>query len=286
MAAISEHPIIVAGSGRSGTTWLGNVIAGDDHRIIFEPFDYRRTPEFSGLTLRPYFRPNEKYPQWGSTIEKILRGEVSSDWVDQDLPRLNTSAPLRGLVIKEIRANGMLGWLQNNYSCKIVFLLRHPCAVVASRMSLGWDAGIDEVVTQGEFIEDYLTEYAEVIAGADTPAKRHAVMWCIENLVPLRQLPGTGCCTLYYEDLAAKTQSEVVRVLDFLELPLTESRKAAMQELSRTSRNGVIRSAGSLLGGWREQLSAEDLSGVGEIVKAFGIDVYATDSLLPVRKPL
>jgi hypothetical protein len=59
-----SQSILLAASGRSGTTWLGNIVAADPNtRIFFEPFDPRRVPAAACLPLRAYARPEGSYPE-------------------------------------------------------------------------------------------------------------------------------------------------------------------------------------------------------------------------------
>jgi hypothetical protein len=38
----------------------------------------------------------------------------------------------------------------------IILLLRHPCAVVASRLALGWKDNLFETMEQEDLVEDFL----------------------------------------------------------------------------------------------------------------------------------
>jgi len=50
--------ILLAGTARSGTTWLGDLIASQIHcRILFEPFNPDFVPEYRGLHYFQYMRP-------------------------------------------------------------------------------------------------------------------------------------------------------------------------------------------------------------------------------------
>lgn len=274
MAAKTEDIIIVAGSGRSGTTWLGNVIAGDDRRIIFEPFECRRVPEFAELGMRPYFPPSEALPQWQSKVAALFLGEIGNEWTDQDRNRLDPSRDSGGLVIKEIRANGMLAWLSSHFPCTIVYLVRHPYAVIASRMKQNWDTHIDAYLSQKRLVADFLSPFMATIMSAQTAVQRHAVMWCLENLVPMRQRPQYPWIFCRYEDLVAHPEAETARILGVLGLELTPSRRQALGELSRTcSSKETDRSTQALTDG-RHALPEEDRQQAAAILDAFGIDIY------------
>jgi hypothetical protein len=275
--------IIVAGSGRSGTTWLGNIIAGDEYRILFEPFDQRRVPEFSGLSLRPYFRPTRDYPQWRPMIEKVIKGDIANEWVDQDLARLDGSRAPAGVLIKEIRANGVLAWLERNFGCKIVFLLRHPCAVIASRMKLKWETHIDAFLSQPELMEDHLYPYEDVMKRAETDVEKHAIMWCVENFIPLNQMKQHNWITCRYEELVDNAAAEVHRILLLLGLDFTDSRRRAIAEVVRTNRKVGLTEKRHFLDAWQKAFTQREMTDIGRIVQMFGLTVY--NNYMPQEQP-
>jgi len=274
MTAYSGDHIIVAGSGRSGTTWLGNIIAGDDRRIIFEPFECRRVPEFFDLGLRPYFPPCEQFPQWHPKVAALCAGHIKNAWTDQDCNRLDAARYTGGVVIKEIRANGMLGWLSNNFPFKIVYVVRHPYAVVASRIQQKWETHIDAYLKQPRLLQDFLSPFTATITSAQSTAQKHAVMWCLENLIPLRQMAEHQWIFCHYEELATHPEAEASRILRLLGLEFTPARMRALGELSRTCSLDQKDSPAKDLADGRHVLPAEQRREVREILDAFGIVLY------------
>ena len=274
--------IVVAGSGRSGAVGLGNIIAGDDCRTLFEPFDQREVPELVGLGLRPYFRPMSAYQQWKEPIKRILAGQLRNDWIDKDLSLFDVTKDTGKVVIKEIRANGILGWLDQNFQCQIVYLLRHPCAVIASRMKLGWETHIDMLLNQHELMEDYLTPFEDVIRSASTNAQKHAVMWCAENLIPLSQMNDHAWELCWYERLLTEPEAECQRLVDLFGLDFSESRRSAMFEFCHKPSTGERRQVAR----WKQTLSVQDQDEIQAIVHAFGINLYDVASEIGQRRYL
>jgi len=282
-----SNTLIVAGSGRSGTTWLGNIIAGDEYRIIFEPFDFRHVPEAVGLGLRPYFNADGDYPQWRPFIKKVLSGNIENEWVDRDRPRLNPSKKPKGILIKEIRANGLLAWLNRNYGCRIVYIMRHPCAVIASRMKLKWETHIDAFLCQPELMHDLLYKYEDVMKNAVTDAEKHAVMWCVENVVPLNQLSKQQAVFCHYEALVIDPEKEVRRILNLLDIDFSESRKKATGEIVLPGWAEQTRGTASGLNNlnkWKDCLSDDEKRKISSVLGAFGIDLYSVDEVMPREK--
>jgi hypothetical protein len=226
-------PIFLAGSGRSGTSWIGETIASCSRCIlVYEPM-HRRVPSVprwgrsSGLP-GPYLRAGVSCPQWEEFFDTVFAGRVSNAWTRQDwarVPKILDRWPLakrigfrlakmqyqccemyrRRYIIKEIRANLMLGWLASLRSAQIIYVTRHPCAVIGSRMNrlrdqeLDWEVDTEEILSQAHLMSDFLEPFRTIISRAATTIERQAVLWCVENLVPLSQAGRRGWPVYSYE---------------------------------------------------------------------------------------
>jgi hypothetical protein len=281
MEQVFRRTIILAGSGRSGTTWLGNILAAQPTiRIIFEPLDYRRVPEAAVFPLRPYARPQGDYPLWQPVVDQILRGEVHNDWVDREQSKWWPKFATTWRLIKEIRANLMLGWMSEQFGCPIVYVTRHPCAVVYSRLKLGWKTHLDTFTAQPELVADYLTPTMDLILGAETAVERHAVMWCVENLVPLRQMADYDWQFCTYEALCQRPAFEANRLLSSLGLPYNWLARRAVHRISSVARaDSAVVGTADPLRDWQYKMETADIDATLNIVDAFGIDMYTADPL-------
>jgi hypothetical protein len=224
-------PIFVVGSGRSGTTWIGGTIASCARCLpVSEPLHLEHaigTPhwEMPGA----YLREGDSYPKWEAFFDALLAGRISNartraDWTR--VPKLLTRWSLAErigyrlakiqyqyrrmlgsrYVIREVRANLMLEWLAKYTRARVVFLIRHPCAVIGSRMrrpNRDWEVDMEEILRQSQLMRDFLEPFRSTISEAVTPLKRQAVLWCIENFVPLSQAGSTDWLLHCYEEFVA-----------------------------------------------------------------------------------
>ena len=179
--------ILVAGTARSGTTWLADLIASQiPSRILFEPFHPDLVSEYRRFQYFQYMRPGTEAPEFYAFAQKVFTGEIRNRWIDRQNERIISKVRL----VKEIRANLALKWLHDHFpEVPIIFIMRHPCAVVLSRLELGWatDHDIQPFLSQPQFVEDYLSPYLDLICNAVNSEEKHAVIWSISNMVPLRQ---------------------------------------------------------------------------------------------------
>lgn len=272
-----SRSIILAGSGRSGTTWLGNIIAANRMvRVIFEPFDHRRVPEASPFPLFAYARYDDLRAEWIPYARNVLSGNVQNDWVDRERIDVLT----RRILVKEIRANLMLGWLHHNFGPRIVYITRHPCAVVLSRMRLSWQTHIDELMGQPQLVQDFLLPYEEIIRRANTDLQKQSVMWAIENLVPLSQISHYPWIRCTYEDFGQDPKGETRRLLRGLDMRYTPLTSRAIQKISRVTRSdSAVRTTRNKLSAWQTDLSTSEINEILTIVHDFGITLYDDDPM-------
>lgn len=277
-----RNSIVLAGSGRSGTTWVGNVIAANPMvAIIFEPFDRRRVAEVAALPLRAYARPMGRYPEWEPVVERVLRGAVQNEWTQRQGRRWWANKRL----IKTIRATLMLGWLTERFQPRIVYITRHPCAVVLSRLKLKWETHLDVFLGQTELVEDYLAPFIDLIEGAETSIARHALMWAVENFVPLQQEQRKEWVWCTYEELYTQPEAEADRILRELGMRKNWLTKRALNRISMVTRaDSALTEQRDALTEWQRQLSSEEIRIILDLVAAFGIDIYGSD-IMPLTLP-
>ncbi|HEU4848388.1 MAG TPA: hypothetical protein VFT03_09325 [Rubrobacteraceae bacterium] len=147
--------VFLAGSGRSGTTWVSGLINHRNaYRFVFEPFRQDKVGICENFGRKQYLRSGDRREEYLGPARTILTGGLRSLWTD----RFNEKLVARRRLIKDIRANLLLGWMRANFpGMPIVLLLRHPCAVVASQLALGWRDVLSETMEQEELVEDFLT---------------------------------------------------------------------------------------------------------------------------------
>lgn len=293
--------VFIAGSGRSGTTWLSELINHDNRfRFIFEPFHPGKvglcegflskqylTADF-GTTVASRFDANRKNsdsrfatrdsPERSDphldTAGKILSGRARSRWAD----RFNRKFIARRRLVKDIRANLLLGWMKLHFpEMPMVLILRHPCAVADSRLRLGWRDNLDEVMSQEKLVEDYLKPFEADILAAKDPFERSVFLWCIENYVPLRQLGDGGIHIVFYERLLSDPEGELAPLFAFLGEEFDATLPRSIAEESGAGRNS------RRISGWTERVSEIRRRRAAEILELFGMDrIYGED---PMPRP-
>lgn len=271
--------VLLLGSGRSGTTWLAEAIDHDrSHRLLFEPLNGRKVPEVAHFVFHSqYVRADCADPRYTEPLDAILRGQIDHRWVN----RRRGPPGGRRLLIKLIRAHLMIEWLRRRAPhIPMVFLVRHPLAVAISRLQLGWDTHLDELLGQPELIADYFPARAARLRALVDPFEQHVATWAIENAVALKQLQGARARVVHYEHLCVRFDDELAGVLDHLGRAAPESADRLRDTPSQlVAEHSAIVQGSDPLRQWMSRCGPDRRARAGEILSWFGLDgIYGTDA--------
>jgi hypothetical protein len=268
---------IIAGSGRSGTTWVAELLAAmEPARIVFEPF-HGRVPIGKLFAFR-YFRPGDECEPLRIFWDVCLKGKVGHRWVSH----LQQGEPAPGpfAIVKAIRANLMLAWVRSLHpTLRILYLIRDPRAVVASRIRCGWASGgpLKSMLEQPTLLGDHLTPaLLDLARSVDGEVAGHAVQWSIENRVVLAQAKAADIRILRYEDLVRGPQHGLGAIQEAADTGHWPNALPLFDRPSKTAfdGDGQRQSTMARLERWKVDLCSKDIVSIGRIVRAFGLGAY------------
>jgi hypothetical protein len=278
----------LAGHDRSGTTWLAEIINyGGRYRYLFEPFSPGRLDITEAFRPRQYLRTGERDPRYVEPARAIVSGRIRSLWAD----KYNRVRLPKKRMIKDVRSNLLLPWLHELFpDMRIVFALRHPCAVAHSQISVSstWKANPGLFLRQEQLVEDHLGPFLDVIADTETDFERHIAVWCIDNFVPLQALHDSGAYVVFYENVCIDPAGEIQRLLAHLGDPFDpDVVRVAGRPSATTRRDSAIVTGQSLIDGWRRGVTDGQIAAAVKILGAFGLDrIYGEKSMPLVSNPL
>ena len=135
-----RQTIVIAGSPRSGTTWLAELLNTIPRSaILWEPLFLDADPQLPkiGFGWRTYVPPDRDRPEMEAYLRRVLTGRVLNPWTLQRTS-LRDVYRVKRWIVKFVRANMLLPWLTLRFPTRRPLLLvRHPCAVVASQIRNG-----------------------------------------------------------------------------------------------------------------------------------------------------
>lgn len=276
-----RETVFLAGTGRSGTTWVEDIINFDgSFRVLFEPFHAKKVSLLNEWNYRQYLRSEIQDERFLGPATEILSGRIQDEWIDQ-FPEIGSP---RKRLIKDIRANLLLKWIKTRFpEVPIILLLRHPCAVAHSKLKLGWETHLHDFLLQDELLEDFLWPFVRKIEAAASHGdvfEKHIFLWCIENYVPLKQFSQNEIHVSFYEDVCVNPQKEIMRMFSFIGETFSSAVLAGIKKPSAYSRQeSAIGSNRSFLGNWQSEISPTQIHRTGEILKIFGLEaVYGKEN--------
>lgn len=273
-----RNTIFLAGTGRSGTTWISDVINYDNaYRFIMEPFSARHVPISHSFARRPYIRPADTSQRYLGPANTILAGTFRNAWTDYYNRRLLSDKRL----IKEIRAHCFLHWLHCRFpSIPKVLLLRHPCAVAHSWMNVSWTDDLDAFLGQPELMADFLEPFRDRLEKTSDPFDRIILHWCVENWIPLQQFRRGEIHLAFYEEFCSRPESALKGLFEHLDRPIGDGVFAKLRTPSSQVRKcSAILINASTTDSWRQFVSRTQLRRALEILSWFGLDaIYGEDS--------
>jgi len=297
--------IIIAATGRSGTTWIQNILSAPlNYRLIFEPLHPRVSG--AGGYWRWHLEAGDVDEKMYGLMDDAVHGRINSRWMKQGgQEKLRYFCRNRwwagNTVVKIIRGNLMLDWLEKNFPCSMVYMVRHPCAVIASKLKIGWGKRgggvIEHMLSQDALMERHLGPYRHIIETKnETLAQRHALLWCMENKVPLNQFRDHRWVGCVYEYLYLRPREELERIYSELGMPMSSKSYRMVNKISHTSRgDSAVRTGEDVLRKWQKELTEEEVDQIMEIVEAFGMGIYdrgempvasEVERLMGIKSPL
>jgi hypothetical protein len=299
MSASHGSPGWLAGTGRSGTTWLGNVMHGiTPCKQKFEPLNPERVRFPVALQprpasgVRPWLDPDSDNAGWRAFIADVLNGTFDNRWTRyghsgwKQRPRIwFDSLRAKHVVVKEVRSNLLLGWLAKQMNLRPVLLVRHPCATVASQLQRNWRTDITPLISDARLIEEHFREHASYLRNElTTDVQRLAARWAIENLVPFRQATRLPILVVTYEDAVLDPVAVAKKIAAHWRWPVDEHRDEQIIRRAAAGVSGLSHVAGpeQLLAAWKKKQPRAQSEAILEVTRRLGFEMYDMD-VLPRR---
>jgi hypothetical protein len=175
---MSNQPILISGTHRSGTTWVGNVLSKNpNYEMVYEPFNLNNKPGRHWINFENWFTyiSKENEQAYKAGLSKTYSFQYSPWLKLSDMPNWNgikqcyfeakayrkfrreKKTPL----IKDPIAFFSAPYLAETFNMKVVILIRHPAAFVSSLKRMSWDFNGLDLLRQPLLMKHVLTDYME-----------------------------------------------------------------------------------------------------------------------------
>lgn len=177
-SAVERRPVLVTGSNRSGTTWVGEALCqSDELDYVHEPFNSSLWPRLLEVPLgghytyvstgneAPFLRSAQRlmanrYPLRAQLPE--VRSPRDGARLARDWGRsLARKARRRRLLVKDPIALFASEWLAERFDVLVVVMIRHPAAFAGSIKRLGWAFDFRYLLSQDLLMRDHLGPFRD-----------------------------------------------------------------------------------------------------------------------------
>lgn len=228
--------IIISGFGRSGTTWLSDIISKSLGGIVlFEPFHpcvFEKSREFIYSCEYPEKIIKDQLlglQQRAPTNPWIFRNHLNSpsgEHAEDFIKYIWESSDIIGF--KSIRANHSLKLLRRCFPfSKLIHIYRHPFAILSSIINrsqfwkeFGWEVHkklfYERALAHKSFDELFIRFILEKKSQFLDEREHILLMWCISLMISLNDLSRENGMLVCYEDLYRDPYKETSEILSFL----------------------------------------------------------------------
>ncbi|NRB40062.1 MAG: sulfotransferase domain-containing protein [Pseudomonadales bacterium] len=281
----ANNTLLAFSSPRGGSTWLGEILATiQGYNVLWEPLHLGSHPKAKayGFGWQSYFGQDAVVDdRKREFFELLFSGRLLSSSLTKYTLSVKDLALFRGYIVKFVNANMLLPWLSEEFGLRSIFMIRHPCAVVASQMEFGaWSHLSKEKISVPDKIAE---DFPHILSAFDKVTSYEeclAFQWAVQNYVPLENRSDKWLFTTY-EEFVQDGACQLGRLFEYLQIQVPESALGQLNVPSAMTAKGSNVSKGKdRLSGWRSSLSTKQIDSVLSVAHSVGVDLY-TDELMP-----
>jgi Sulfotransferase family len=297
-------PILVTGTHRSGTTWVGKMLAADAlTAYISEPLNVLHRPGIFRVKVNHWYQyvcednGNEYLPAFQELLEfdYHLLDEIRSLRSRRDFLRMGRdflifyNGLMRGqrALLKDPFAVFSTPWFAKNLNSKVVITIRHPAAFASSLKRLNWPFDFQDLLDQPLLMRDHLELYRDEMQSikSDDIIGQAALLWkMIYHSVHATRELNPDFIIVRHEDLARDPvpgYRDLYKSLDLEFTPrvekiiLNSSSSENPIELSRKKVHGFKLDSRANIDIWKKRLSVEEIDRIRKMTEKISALYYS-----------
>ncbi len=301
----AHQPILVTGAHRTGTTWVGKMLAADPRvAYISEPMNVLHRPGVMRAKVPlwyTYITSENEADYLAPLLETLsyryhLSAEVASleSWHDFLRMCRDTGIFLKGRLLhqrplfKDPFAIFSLAWFAERLQCRIIVTVRHPAAFASSLKRLNWPFDFRDLLAQPLLMRDWLEPYRsrmEAMPAGDIIAQASLLWAMVYRTVQAACKGNPSVQVVRHEDLSLDAVPGFRRLYADLGLDFSPAvgRKIEQSssaenpgELARGKTHSIRLDSRANLHNWKRRLSAEEIARVRQLTEDVA-DAYYPD---------
>ncbi|MBK7449327.1 MAG: sulfotransferase [Anaerolineales bacterium] len=300
------NPILVTGSHRSGTTWVGKMLAADaDTAYISEPLNVLHRPGLFRVPVANWYTyiTDKNGAEYLLAFNELLNFQYHT-WLEiaslrsvKDFLRMgrdfhaffNGSMHGQRALIKDPFAVFSTPWFAKQLNCHVVITARHPGGFVSSLKRLGWNFDFNNFLSQPLFMRDHLEgDRAQMESmPKDDIVGQAALLWkIIYRFVHGTRSQFPQFQIVRHEDLSRDPIGGYQSLYRSLGLNFTERVKDTIQNssssenpvrLAKNKTHSVKLDSRASLDNWKKILSPEEITRVRKITEGVSETFYSDE---------
>lgn len=306
----STRPILVTGSNRSGTTWVGRMLCHSGAlSSVHEPFNSTEWPRVLEARLGGHYthvpstgRDQEIIAAVRRTIAHRTRyrlqlAEVTSPRNAAKLVRhaglqLDRRRRHRRTLLKDPIALCSAGWLADQFDLDVVVMIRHPAGYVSSSARLGWRYDFEHLLSQHELVDSVWSPYVDQMRAYSKeppdPFAQAIIMWnLLYSVVAAYQPERPSWQFIRYEDLAGDPMAGFERLYERLGLAFSPTAAALIAadtdaanpaERSVSEAHNTTRNSQAAAWSWVGRLDATQIAAIRSQTEPLSEQFYDDDT--------
>jgi len=304
---MNQTPILVTGAHRTGTTWVGRMLAADENTAyISEPLNVLHRPGVFRAPVKywyTYINKENEAEHLPAFLELFdfdyhLWDEIRSIRSRKDFLRMGRDfrtfylGSMHGqrVLLKDPFAVFSLPWFAERLNCQIIVTVRHPAAFASSLKRLNWSFDFKDLLAQPLLMRDHLEPYRvnmQSIA-ADDIIGQAALLWMmIYRVVNLTRKRLPFIRVVRHEDLSLDPVAGYRQLYNELSLNFTprverrilnSSSSDNPVELSKGKTHSVKLDSRASMDNWKKRLSSDEIQRIRgvteEVARRFYPDLH------------
>lgn len=301
-----KPPVLVTGAHRSGTTWVGRMLAAEDGvAYISEPLNVLHRPGVFRVAVKHWYTyiTGENEAEYLPAFRELLDydyhlwSEIRSIRSRKDFLRmlrdfhtffvgsLHGERPL----LKDPFAVFSTPWFAERLDCQIVITVRHPAGFASSLKRLGWSFDFRDLLDQPLLMRDHLeADRADMEAmPADDIVGQAALLWRMIYRVVHRTLGlHPDFKVIRHEDLALDPVRGFRELYQSLGLDFTPRAEKAVlassssenpTEPSKKKVHSVKLDSRASVDNWKRRLSPDEIARIRKITESVSHLFYSDE---------
>ena len=301
-----KQPILITGSHRSGSTWVGKIISTDPSvGYVQEPFHIRHSPGICGAKFDYWFtyvtKENESvyYEDIENTVEfryniigalKTIRSRNDAKKVFKQYKTFSTYRSRNVTpLIKDPIAVLSAEWLAETFDMDVLVLIRHPAAFASSLKRLNWTHPFSHFLQQPLLMRDYLhpleAQIREFANKEHNIIDQASLLWRIIHHVILKyRSKHEDWIFLRHEDISREPLHHFQDLFERFHLQFSEPVRRAIQETTDPSNpteapegkaRFLRRDSRSNIWNWKNRLTESEIQRIREQIEDVSKEFYS-----------